>query len=178
MAFKETLALVLQWEGVYDDDPDDAGGETCFGITRVFEPEWSGWPIVADLLKAQVPFSAWKDQAALTVAVEAHYALVWAHLDLDYCPSDKLDSCIMGGYVNQGPRVERWFQEAIAELGVPVMVDGSIGPSTMRALAEVLKWPYGETALLNGLMLRRARAYSKSKPKYIAGLLNRLWAGA
>lgn len=178
MAFKDSLALLIEWEGPYDNDPDDPGGETCFGITRVYEPSWGGWPLVEALLKAQVAPSMWKQQAELMAEVEAHYKLVWVHLDLDYCPSDKLDGCILGGWVNQGPRVEKWLQEAINELGGCVVVDGDAGPGTMAELNKVLKNPMGEQALLHGLMIRRVRGYSKSKPKFIAGLLSRLLAGA
>ncbi len=187
MAFKETLALILSWEGVYDNDSADSGGETVFGITRVYEPTWKGWPIVDgmfpvanrvdnDFIKAWATDNLPKNPA-LMAQVEAYYLAVFEKICLNDCDSDKLDSCIMGGYVNQGPRVERWLQETISELGVPVLVDGKLGPSTMQALDAVLKWPYGETVLLNGLMLRRCRAYSKSKPKFVAGLLNRLFAG-
>ncbi len=178
MAFKEALALLLVWEGVYDDDVDDPGGETVFGITRKFEPTWDGWPVVDRLKEQSIPVKLWGQYPNLAAKVSAHYQGVCDKMDLGDCHSDKLMACILGGYVNQGPRVEKWTQEAIAELGYSILVDGDLGPTSMAFLNQVLKLPYGETILLNGLMIRRARAYSKAKPKFIAGLFDRLFAGA
>lgn len=188
--FKLILALILKWEGVYDNDPDDGGGETCFGITRVYEGGWQGWQIIDAMFKAAgitdrqtESAKAWATEnlpknPALMDMVSIYYNAVYRTLELQECPSVVLASCIMGGWVNQGPRVEKWLQEAILELCVGVEVDGNIGPATMRAVAEVMKNPMGETALLHGLMLKRVKAYAKSKPKFIAGLLARLFAGA
>lgn len=190
MAFQDTIALILKWEGIYDNDPDDPGEETVFGITRHFEPDWIGWEIV-DAMFAPTPHKDRQTQTAkdwatenlpanpaLMNAVSMYYHAVFQTLDLDDCPSDALDSCIMGGWVNQGPRVEKWTQEVINELGGCVEVDGHLGPGTMKELRKILQNPLGEKALLQGLMLKRVKAYAKSKPKYIAGLLNRLFAGA
>jgi lysozyme family protein len=33
-------------EGGYANDSDDRGGETCYGIARVSNPNWIGWPAV------------------------------------------------------------------------------------------------------------------------------------
>lgn len=179
MAFKDTYALILKWEGVaYENDPDDDGGETFCGITRKFEPSWQGWAMIDDLLKAHVAPALWPQQKNLMDAVELYYHAVFQTLDLDDCPSDALDSCIMGGWVNQGPRVEKWLQEVINDLGGCVTVDGQIGPGTMKELRTILLNPLGEKALLHGLMIKRVAAYAKSKPKFIAGLLARLLAGA
>lgn len=187
MSFQDSYPHLIRWEGVYDRDPEDAGGETVFGITRAFEPGWNGWLSVDALLKGLDTTTAdGQKEASRRLAadsgvlsqVQIYYQGVFNQLRLDDCPSDRLDACILGGYVNQGPRVIRWLQEAIAELGVPIVVDKQLGPATMQALQLVLRNPWGEAALFNGLMIRRAKAYSKSKPKFIAGLLNRLFDGA
>lgn len=178
MAFKDTLALVLKWEGVYDNDPDDDGGETCFGITRVFEGSWYGWSIVDGLRAAGIATALWSKNEPLMDAVTVYYQAVFTRLGLDDCPSEKLDACIMGGYVNQGPRVIKWLQEAVADLNVPVKVDGLSGAATTAALKKAICDLGMENALWSGLAIRRARAYSNSKPKYVAGLLNRLFDGA
>lgn len=33
-------------EGGYVNDPNDMGGETYRGISRIYHPEWNGWPVV------------------------------------------------------------------------------------------------------------------------------------
>ena len=41
-------------ENVYSNDPDDAGGETVWGIARTRNPHWEGWALV-DELREQHP---------------------------------------------------------------------------------------------------------------------------
>ncbi len=41
--FSAADAYVSPIEGIYSDDPDDNGGETCFGLTRKNNPDWVGW---------------------------------------------------------------------------------------------------------------------------------------
>lgn len=38
--FQECLEFVLKWEGGKDDDPDDRGGRTAFGITQAEYDSW------------------------------------------------------------------------------------------------------------------------------------------
>ncbi len=189
MAFEITFPLMLSKEGIYDFDPDDAGGETVFGITRVFEPTWKGWPIVDAMFpigdrKGNETLKAWATvnlpkNPALMKEVEAYYLGVFNLLRLDdEYTTDALDSCIMGGYVNQGPRVIGWLQETLNGLGACLEPDRKMGGNTSKAIEEAMKNPMGEQALLHGLMIRRVRAYSKSKPKFVVGLLNRLFDGA
>ncbi len=40
------LTKIKNDEGPYDNDPKDAGKETVWGISRVEDPEWEGWPVV------------------------------------------------------------------------------------------------------------------------------------
>jgi lysozyme family protein len=35
----------------YSDDKDDAGGETFWGISRVFNPSWEGWNLIDEAKK-------------------------------------------------------------------------------------------------------------------------------
>ncbi len=189
MSFKVTFPLILAKEGIYDFDPDDGGGETVFGITRVYEPTWKGWAIVDAIFipgerRGSQTHKTWAEanlpkNVALLAEVEAYYLGVFNFLRLDgEETTDRLDSCIMGGYVNQGPRVIKWLQETLNDLTGCLTVDGQMGPATSSAIGYVMKNTMGEQALLHGLMIRRVRAYSKSKPKFVVGLLNRLFDGA
>lgn len=44
--FEDAYAKTREHEGGYANDPDDVGGETYKGISRVFNPSWDGWAIV------------------------------------------------------------------------------------------------------------------------------------
>jgi lysozyme family protein len=44
--FKLAIPSIIANEGGYVNDPDDAGGETMYGITRKNFPNWRGWVVV------------------------------------------------------------------------------------------------------------------------------------
>ena len=44
--FIKSYEITCKHEGGYSFDPDDAGGETYKGISRRFNPQWSGWKII------------------------------------------------------------------------------------------------------------------------------------
>jgi lysozyme family protein len=46
MSFENVLKSVLEFEGGYVNDPDDAGGETFRGISRANNPTWQGWKLI------------------------------------------------------------------------------------------------------------------------------------
>ena len=50
--FLKFLPIVTKNEGLYDNDPDDPGGETCWGLTRRDEPQWEGWPLIDEVKKS------------------------------------------------------------------------------------------------------------------------------
>lgn len=41
--FIDALQITLKYEGGHSKDPNDPGGETFKGISRVHHPEWVGW---------------------------------------------------------------------------------------------------------------------------------------
>lgn len=44
--FKLAFNFTMQSEGGYVNDPKDLGGETYRGISRRFNPQWSGWSLI------------------------------------------------------------------------------------------------------------------------------------
>ncbi len=45
-SFDDVFRRTMHHEGGYSDHPDDIGGETYKGISRVYHPTWIGWAIV------------------------------------------------------------------------------------------------------------------------------------
>ncbi|MEE9384342.1 MAG: glycosyl hydrolase 108 family protein [Nannocystaceae bacterium] len=44
--FADVFQRTMHHEGGYSNNPDDLGGETYKGISRVYHPSWIGWAIV------------------------------------------------------------------------------------------------------------------------------------
>jgi lysozyme family protein len=177
MSFDSCLVAVLQWEGVYDNDPDDAGGETCYGITRKFEPEWVGWANVDGLKAAKIPTGDWGQNSGLMNAVRLYYAGLFSRHRIVELP-EAVQALVFGGIVNQGPRVVKFLQEALTKLNQPGDPDGIIGPQTVAGCKNV------QTAVLADLLWkRRMQAYivaakKGNNGKYLLGWANRLEGGA
>lgn len=54
--YLDAYAITMSHEGGYGNDPDDAGGETYKGISRVYNPDWDGWiRIDADKVEDNFP---------------------------------------------------------------------------------------------------------------------------
>ena len=50
-SFETAYNKTMGHEGGYVNDPDDKGGETFRGISRVHYPDWQGWAIIDDFIK-------------------------------------------------------------------------------------------------------------------------------
>lgn len=50
--FESWMNNLREWEGFGDNDPDDPGGETFFGLSRRYHPTLSPWPPTWEQAKA------------------------------------------------------------------------------------------------------------------------------
>lgn len=184
MSFQTAYNAVLNWEGVYDNDLDDSGGETAYGITRKYQAGWAGWVEVERLKAAGVHPSEWIHDIPLMKAVEGYYLILWTTLGLDEVQDADLQACIFGAAVNQGyNRAIQWLQESLEEIGHSVGIDGVIGPKTWSGIKRAEGMGQGK-ALRSCLIAKRTEAYLKaatskaSNGKFLVGWLNRLFGGA
>lgn len=118
--YEAALALVLDLEGGFVDDPRDPGGATRFGITR------------ATLAGARGRAVTVADVKALTRAEAGaiYRRLFWDPLRADDLPAG-LDLAVFDYAVNSG--ISRGVRSLQAVLGVPA--DGRIGAGTLAAAA-------------------------------------------
>jgi len=140
--FKIALGHLLESEGIYSNDPVDAGGETCFGISRHFWPIWPGWSVVDHLLRNKVPVPEWKKDQGLMSQVASFYKVrfwdaIWGDVQL----SGKIAEKMFEMSVNMGTsRVVGWVQTALnflnkqEKLWLDLVVDGMYGRKTNDAL--------------------------------------------
>lgn len=147
--FLRAVDFVLRWEGGYDNDPDDPGGETNFGIDKRSHPEVD----IKNLTRAG--------------AIAIYHSDYWKRVRAEELP-DKIAEVVMDIGVNNGTgRAIKWLQEALI-----VTVDGVIGPKTIEAARASV--PH----LIAGSLLQRRENFYRSiakgrMAKFLKGWLNR-----
>lgn len=109
-SWERAIQFVLAYEGGYVNDPNDAGGETNFGISK------RAYPSV--------------DIKALTVdqAKDIYKKDYWAAVCADQLP-EPLSIAVFDCAVNQGVGVA----SRLLQLAVGATVDGKVGPKTIGA---------------------------------------------
>jgi len=155
-SFAKAMAFTEQWEGGFIDDPIDPGGATKYGISlrflRGLSPELGDvdgdGDIDADDILALTPERA-------SGLYRAHF---WDPLGLDHAHV-LLALPLFDTAVNMGcRRAVTICQETVRDLGVPVTVDGIMGPITREACLLVLKCRHREIG--DRFCMRRCWHYS------------------
>jgi lysozyme family protein len=145
-SFDEAYYKTMGHEGGYANDPQDAGGETYMGISRVYNPGWYGWLII-DAEKDEPDFPACLDEnEELQDAVEDYYKdHYWDVNRLDDFSSQAVAEEMFDTGVNMGVgRAARFIQTALnylnrnGSLYAELVVDGMIGTASLNALDRVL----------------------------------------
>ncbi len=187
MSFEEALEHLLEFEGGYVNDPDDAGGETFRGVSRRSWPDWAGWALIdaaraAGLRSARALDGRFARDAAMDRLVAGFYrANFWRPWDRLGLPA-RLTGKLFDTAVNVGTgRAAGLLQAAVNRLGpaVPLAVDGIVGPRTRAALDAALAAPDGEDRLLAACAEAQAdhyRALVRARParaKFLRGWLRR-----
>lgn len=151
--FLAFIPFIFTWEGGYDNDPDDPGGETKFGIDKRSHPG--------------------EDIKGLTRerAEEIYWEQYWLPMRCDELPP-RVGEVVMNIAVNAGAaRAARWLQEAL----IPsVVVDGRIGPKTV----QVAGLYHDGAAVLAFRLIERTEEHYRSiargrLAKFLKGWLNR-----
>lgn len=149
-SFDQFFEWLMKWEGeVYENDPDDAGGATKFGIDQRSHPEVNIRNLTRDQAKAIYRAEYWNGVRA----EQLPWPLNWIVTDIA---------------VNNGPgRAVKWLQEALG-----VKIDGKIGPQTIfsanNAIPNVIA-----LRLLNRREIFYRSIAKGSQAKFLRGWLNR-----
>lgn len=182
IAFKRTMGI----EGAYDNDPDDKGGETCWGIARNYHPRWEGWGRV-DALKASNPDehslrgALKSDPKILKAAKQFYKREFWDKIKGDSIPNQFVANELFDTAVNMHPRnAIRFLQKSLNKFNRDerddyyndMEVDGHIGPMTLNAL-KIFLMRDDERLLLSSLNILQGAYYmEKSSEKFIRGYFN------
>lgn len=117
--FIDAYKKVLNNEGIYSNDPDDAGGETYKGISRKANPNWDGW-ISIDAIKKSHPTTfkgIIKKTPELEKKVQDLYKdKYWDCFELDDVPSQLVAEQMFDTAVNQGQTAAIKFAQRVLDL--------------------------------------------------------------
>jgi lysozyme family protein len=154
--FDDCLAVVLESEGGFVDDPADPGGATNLGVTLNTLKAWNG------------PAATVADVKALTPQTVApiYRRNYWDAARCGDCPPG-VDLMTFDEAVNQGPgHAVSTLQQALG-----VAPDGDFGPATLAALHSA-----NAEAVIYGQASRRRAAYQALPgfARFGAGWLDRV----
>lgn len=151
---EKILDDVIAAEGGYVNDPKDPGGETMYGITKATAREAGYFGPMANL-----PLAVARGIYRKRYVLAPGFGKV-----LDR--SERIGAELVDTGVNMGPAVAaRFLQRALNVMNdgrfADVVVDGAIGPASLRALDAFLAWrgKDGETQLLKLLNALQAARY-------------------
>lgn len=117
--FIDAYKKVLNNEGIYSNDPDDAGGETYKGISRRANPNWNGW-ISIDAIKKAHPTTfkgILKKTPELEKKVQDLYKdKYWDCFELDDVPNQLVAEQMFDTAVNQGQTAAIKFAQRVLDL--------------------------------------------------------------
>ena len=154
--FDYAVDLVLKHEGGYVFDPKDPGGETNFGISKRAFPN--------ENIKALT-----KERAR-----DIYYQKFWLPNSLDKLTDPEIAAAALDTVVNHG-KGGMLIQQAAQNIGIPLSVDGKVGPDTVQSLNTVVPKLY-----LNALYEVRADYYeslARKNPdlqKFVPGWMKRI----
>jgi lysozyme family protein len=160
--FSVSFAKTQAREGylLLTDDPNDKGKETYSGISRAFNPFWSGWVII-DACRQREDFpECLCSSELLTQMVAGFYRHnYWDVNRLDSMGAQEIADEMFDSGVNCGAgMVAQWLQRSLNLLNLratrwpDLVVDGEIGGLTITALQAFLAKfkPLHLVNLLNG----------------------------
>ena len=120
--FNAALKAILHHEGGFVNHPKDPGGMTNLGVTKRVWEEWVGHEVDEKIMRALTP----------EIVGPMYKAKYWDKIKGDDLPSG-VDYVVFDAAVNSGPgRAAKWLQEA-----ADVVIDGAIGPATLRAVRAI-----------------------------------------
>lgn len=138
--FLPAYQAVRSWEGNYSNHPNDRGGETYSGISRIYNPDWYGW-IKIDEYKDTVtcPFNhkhyhhcfqpKWNQQLGNVVEhfVLDHYIDIWFKEGFDQLSNQETANYLFDFRIN-GTIAPKLTQRVIKQMGVDVILNNKMTP--------------------------------------------------
>ena len=168
-SFNAAFKHILEQEGGWQltNNPDDRGGMTFAGITRRWNPDWTGWKLI--------------DQGASEANEDLHERTRWLYLEKYWKPLrldmvndlgialDIFSCCVLS---SQRKAV------ILTQIAVKVKPDGVIGPKTIEAINKMSLelWDL-RFCLARIIRYRDIVTKDKTQRKWFLGWVNRALGG-
>ncbi|UOA31988.1 hypothetical protein DSM110093_01770 [Sulfitobacter sp. DSM 110093] len=124
---QEIASAIVAREGGFVNDPDDPGGATNFGVT-IHTMRRLGLDLTGDGRVDTLDVRRLSRAQAVDIFVRHYFnAPRIAELPVPLQPS------VFDMYVNAGSNAVKILQQLLREMGQDIVVDGAIGPQTIRA---------------------------------------------
>jgi len=118
---------IVAREGGYVNDPDDPGGVTKYGVTLA-TMQRLGFDLTGDGQVSEADVRALTPEQAAEVFVQHYFHAA----RLGELPAP-LQASVFDMYVNSGANAVRILQRLLNDMGHDLVVDGVLGPLTVRA---------------------------------------------
>ena len=138
--FATAFDSTMIFEGVYSKNPNDPGGETVFGISRVHHPDWLGWVLVDSLKKEKGEFNDSMDLIEIKEYRDYFYkSEFWDKIKGDEIQDQKLAEILFDTSVHNGIGFAvKSLQESLnLLLGCSLIIDGGFGSKTLEKMKEI-----------------------------------------
>ena len=168
MTWEQFFNWLMIWEGrTVHSDPRDPGGQTAWGISRRYFPQWAGWELV-DAGRALDPrFESLVSEFYLT-----NYADLWRSIPA------RANAVAVDTAINMGRAYAiQCLQDAMNRLAGSkyVDVDGQLGPQTKAAIKTVDPSALAFTmAAIRMAEYNRRSSKDKAKAVFLSGWINRV----
>lgn len=168
MTWEQFFEWLMKWEGkTITNDPRDPGGQTAWGISRRYHPDWPGWALID-----RGENTGLNIEMAVSNFYRETYRSLW-----DAAPV-RVRPVLVDTAVNMGSTYAvQLLQDGMNKLAGSeyLTVDGKWGPKTDYALKHAHHdgLAYTMCALRMAEYNRRARK-DKNKQVFLGGWLNRV----
>jgi len=182
-AFKRTMTS----EGIYSNDKDDPGGETVYGISRVWNPQWGGWSEVDklkkenqnkdDLIRALMDSIIIRNQREIFYEIEYWNKFKGGQIQNQFLAEAMFDCSVHHGVSFTVKSLQKSLNLI---LKYSLKVDGKFGSNTLDALKKAEQLDYDDT-LRKMLLVHRGNLFiilskkSEYNWKRLKGYFNRIF---
>lgn len=180
--FEEIIKKVIKHEGGYANHPDDRGGETYKGVSRVNWPDWDGWEIIDNIKKKAEDHTEFlnklRNNKELDELVIKFYKInFWRKIKTDKFDKE-IAYLLFDTAVNMGTgRAIMILQDTYNKVTPDnhISVDGIVGPQTIGAVNKA-----DREHIIIGYISGRIQRYfdiinnNSSQKVFLRGWMNRM----